>query len=401
MKPVKKMSVPPLQCLSKLAIGGTLNGTATTHPAGGNSTMPLPLFSSQSQAHNTPSVFLKHTEVSELEGEEGDEERIEFTGKCLRIGNGKYEFWDTPTSLVGRGSYGIVFRGVCLSSPKSAHQQQLVAIKRMWRVNVQSDELEAMKCVRNENLVSLLAVCDEPDDISYLVMELCDTDLDRHLRSAPGGKLAVAADMKVLVESIARGYFALFEKHIVHRDIKPQNILLLYDGDNNSNQHNGGNYRRAIRSAKITDFGVSRVLADEHMGLCNVAGTLLFMAPEVGANLVAISEYDHCADMWSVGCLLFQCLSGRTPFDESSLCRLFLYCAGGNFDAYEQPELPVDMEGNGTLGTLIHSLLQLDRAKRATPRELLEAAECSDHGTTNNNNNAQNGKEKKKAGAWR
>jgi serine/threonine protein kinase len=50
--------------------------------------------------------------------------------------------------------------------------------------------------------------------------------------------------------------------------------------------------------AQITDFGVSRVLADEHMGLCNVAGTLLFMAPEVGANLVAISEYDHSADMW-------------------------------------------------------------------------------------------------------
>lgn len=91
---------------------------------------------------------------------------------------------------------------------------------------------------------------------------------------------------RVVVESVARGYYALFEKHIVHRDIKPQNILLLYSSFG------------SIGSAKITDFGVSRVLADENMGLCNVAGTLFYMAPEVGANLVACSEYDHSADIW-------------------------------------------------------------------------------------------------------
>ena len=79
-----------------------------------------------------------------------------------------------------------------------------------------------------------------------------------------------------MVESVARGYFALFEKHIVHRDIKPQNILLLYKLPNKND--------RRICTAKITDFGVSRVLADEHMGLCNVAGTLLFMAPEVSST---------------------------------------------------------------------------------------------------------------------
>jgi serine/threonine protein kinase len=171
-----------------------------------------------------------------------------------------------------------------------------------------------------------------------------------------------------VVESIARGYFALFTKHIVHRDMKPQNILLLYKLPDKK--------ERRICNAKITDFGVSRVLADEHMGLCNVAGTLLFMAPEVGANLVAISEYDHRADMWSIGCLLFQCLSGSTPFDEASLCRLFLHCACGNFDGYEVPELPPETETS--LRLLICSLLQIDSTKRPTPRQLLDAAESQE-----------------------
>ncbi|KAL7079062.1 hypothetical protein ACQ4LE_001494 [Meloidogyne hapla] len=294
--------------------------------------------------------------------EEENEETIEHSGKCISIGNGKYEFWDTPSALVGRGSYGIVFRGTHVSC------YQPVAIKRMWRINVRPDELEAMKCVHNENLVKLLDVCDDVSDaISYLVMELCDNDLDRHLKETPCGHLE-SVDFRVVVESIARGYFALYEKHIVHRDLKPQNILLVYKFFDKN--------QRRICNAKITDFGVSRVLADEHMGLCNVAGTLLFMAPEVGANLVAVSEYDHRADMWSIGCLFFQCASGFTPFDESSLCRLFLHCAGGNFDGYEVPELPRETEN--AFRSLICSLLQIDSAKRPTPRQLLDAAESHD-----------------------
>ncbi|KAL3117998.1 hypothetical protein niasHT_005241 [Heterodera trifolii] len=306
---------------------------------------PLPLLRSQSAAvKRQKSVVLKSVGTEEAEP-------IVHSGKSIWIGAGKYQFWDSAASLVGRGSYGIVFRGhQCFSSDRP------VAIKRMRRMNVRPDELEAMKRVQNQNLVTLLDVCDDSgEELSYLVMELCDTDLDRHLRWCDGGRLG-RSDMRVVLKSIVYGYHALYEQRVVHRDIKPQNILLLF-----------GTQRR-IRCAKITDFGVSRVLADETMGLCNVAGTLLYMAPEVGANLVTTSEYDHSADVWSIGCLLYRCLTGTAPFDESSLCRLFLRCAGGNYDAYEPPKLLA--ETDPYIRELINSLLQIDRSLRANPQGL-------------------------------
>lgn len=59
------------------------------------------------------------------------------------------------------------------------------------------------------------------------------------------------------------------------------------------------------------------------------------------------------------------------PFDECSLCRLFLNCAGGNYDAYEMPELPDHTDAE--LRRLITSLLEIDRDKRATPVDLYSA----------------------------
>lgn len=88
---------------------------------------------------------------------------------------------------------------------------------------------------------------------------------------------------------------------MVHRDIKPQNILLKYN-----------HFDGSIESAKITDFGVSRILDDQaHAELRNVAGTFYYMAPEVGANLLTTCAYGSSVDMWSIGCVFYQCLVGK------------------------------------------------------------------------------------------
>lgn len=103
------------------------------------------------------------------------------------------------------------------------------------------------------------------------------------------------------MDNVIRGYKALYECCIVHRDIKPQNILIKYDP-----------IGRGFESAKISDFGISRILTEEQSeALSNVAGTFYYMAPEVGANLLRTCEYDYQVDMWSLGCLFYQCIAAK------------------------------------------------------------------------------------------
>lgn len=77
-----------------------------------------------------------------------------------------------------------------------------------------------------------------------------------------------------------------------------------------------------------------------------------------------ISEYNCLVDLWSIGCVLFQCLAGKVPFEEQDLCKLFLHVACSNF--YDTcPELPPATPQNDV--DLINGLLEIDRSKRISP----------------------------------
>jgi len=311
---------------------------------------------SESTGPKAGEVSLK-LEPPEAEGHESgfEDYPYEYSNERVTFSNNRFEYSDSATSCVGHGSFGTVFKGI----DKSNSQQ--VAIKKMTTFNVKPDELKTMQRVSSDYLVALIEISDENTGITHVVMELCDTDLEQHLLwNTTSGKLT-QSELKILIDNVARGYYTLYEHHIVHRDIKPQNILIVY--------HPTG---RSIKKAKITDFGVSRMLSDgdESKSLSNVAGTLYYMAPEVGANLLTICEYDNCVDMWSIGCVIYQSYVGKAPFDERDLCRLFLHCAGGNYEAYDPPGLPEDTPGH--LEVLMNSLLEIDREKRATPDQLLE-----------------------------
>jgi hypothetical protein len=119
------------------------------------------------------------------EEENNNHDDYEYSQKnmvILKKGN-RYEYLDTPSSCIGQGSFGIVFKGV------NKTNGQLVAIKKMSSMNVRPDELKTMQRVQNRHLVALIDICDNLDGLVYLIMELCDTDLDRHLKWSTTGRL--------------------------------------------------------------------------------------------------------------------------------------------------------------------------------------------------------------------
>ncbi|CAJ0609491.1 unnamed protein product [Cylicocyclus nassatus] len=217
----------------------------------------------------------------------------EFTNDTVHLSNG-YTYHDSFTSLIGLGSFGVVYKGF------NEEENKQVAIKKMSRVHVKENELKVIRSLKSAYLVGVLDICMLDDATCCLIMEFCDGDLEFHIKNNSNDGRLNDANLRLLIDNIARGYKDLYDLKIVHRDIKPQNILINYVGKS-----------KQLLSAKITDFGIARTIDTEAPDLCNVAGTLFYMAPEVGANLLKTCQYDSKVDMWSIGCLLYQCVTGE------------------------------------------------------------------------------------------
>lgn len=195
-------------------------------------------------------------------------------------------------TLINSGSFASVFRA------KEQLTNRIVAIKTLskssyppGRMRYLLTELSAMGLNwGHPNIVSIHTV--EPGDdnyIAYIIMEHVDGPSLRELMNekpiTPNRAISIALD-------VCRGLAAAHECNIIHRDIKPQNILLT-----------------ANLTAKISDFGVARILetANEYAG--TITGTRKYMSPEQYDG-----NYDHRADLYSTGLTLYEMLTGRSPF---------------------------------------------------------------------------------------
>jgi len=134
----------------------------------------------------------------------------------------------------------------------------------------------------------------------------------------------------------------MVSKNIIHRDLKPQNILLNHEGTTNPHPQD--------IKLKIAGFGLSRFLQDGVLAETQ-CGTPLYMAPEG-------LQYNSKADLWSLGAIVFQCLTGKTPFQAQTYQALVHLYENANL----APSVP-----NGTskeLHELLMSLLKIDAANR-------------------------------------
>jgi len=208
---------------------------------------------------------------------------------------GHYEVLD----VLGCGGFGIVFRAfdetlqrvvaVKVLAPQLAATSP--ARKRFLR------EARSSAQVRHDNVVQVYAVEEQP--LPYLVMEFIPgQSLQQRLNRV--GPLEITEVVRI-GRQIAEGLAAAHSMNLIHRDIKPGNILI-----------EAGPQQRV----KITDFGMARAADDAtatQSGI--VAGTPMYMAPEQAKG----ETLDHRADLFSLGSVLYAMCSGRPPFRASSM----------------------------------------------------------------------------------
>ncbi|XP_062930133.1 serine/threonine-protein kinase ULK1 isoform X2 [Mobula hypostoma] len=247
---------------------------------------------------------------------------------------GKFEF--NRKDLIGHGAFAVVFKGRhiekhdCEVAIKCINKKNLVKSQTLL-----GKEIKILKELKHENIVALYDFQEMANSV-YLVMEYCNGgDLADYLQV----KGTLSEDtIRLFLQQIVGAMKMLHSKGVIHRDLKPQNILLSHVGGRKSNPNN-------IR-IKIADFGFARYL-QSNMLAATLCGSPMYMAPEV----IMSQNYDAKADLWSIGTIVYQCLTGKAPFQANSPQNLRLF--------YEKNKALVPNIPRETSSHLRHLLLGL------------------------------------------
>ena len=202
---------------------------------------------------------------------------------------------------VGSGGMADVFRAKC-------HRlNRYVAIKILKQdysedtkfVTKFRGEAQAIAGISHPNIVGIYDVGEE-NGMYYIVMELVDgITLKKYIEEK--GKLSVKEAVGIALQ-IANGLEAAHSNHIIHRDIKPQNILIARDG-----------------TAKVTDFGIAKA-ASSNTITANAMGSVHYISPEQARG----GYSDEKSDIYSLGVTMYEMLSGTLPFNGESAVAIAL-----------------------------------------------------------------------------
>ncbi len=206
--------------------------------------------------------------------------------------------------VLGSGSFGHVYGAVHRVIGKRA------ALKVLHAEHVKSDSLvrrflaeaKAVNAIRHRGIVDIFDFGQLDDGRQFFAMERLEGETleDRVLRE---GRLELSEAMPIL-RRMARALDAAHQAGIAHRDLKPENIYLTEDGE-------GGT------QPKLLDFGIAKLMTEGHSSQTQTGqmlGTPLYMSPEQWRG----KRVDHRTDIWSLGVVAYQMLSGALPFDGES-----------------------------------------------------------------------------------
>lgn len=253
-------------------------------------------------------------------------------------------------ALIGSGSFGNVYLGM------DAQRGLLMAVKQVELKGSQySEERKRSMLSALEREIELLKTLQHENIVQYLDSAIDDNNLNIFLEYVPGGSVAsllrnYGAFEESLtanwVRQILRGLEYLHGQTIIHRDIKGANILV---------DNKGG--------IKISDFGISKKVEEgfPRAHRMSLQGSVFWMAPEV----VKQTAYTSKADIWSVGCLIIEMLTGQHPFPEFTQMQTIFKLGSGTV----KPAIPSDISAHGT--EFLQKTFELDHTLRPSATELL------------------------------
>ncbi|XP_042427439.1 serine/threonine-protein kinase ATG1c-like isoform X2 [Zingiber officinale] len=244
---------------------------------------------------------------------------------------------------IGAGAFSTVWRARHRVRGTEVAVKEIVMdrLSKKLQENLLS-EVSILRRINHPNIIALYDFIQTSGRI-YLVLEYCkDGDLSVYIQNHGRVPEIIA---KHFMQQLASGLQVLRDNNVIHRDLKPQNLLL---------STHGGNF-----VLKIADFGFARSLAPRGLAetLC---GSPLYMAPEV----MQFQKYDAKADLWSVGIILYQLVTGKTPFTGNSQIQLLQNVLKTN-----ELHFPFDCNLSSECVDLCQKLLRRNAVERLTFEE--------------------------------
>lgn len=270
-------------------------------------------------------------------------------------------------ALLGEGGMGEVWaathtvtrRSVALKFLKPSVRDKAGLRQRFLR------EASAASALKHPHVVEILDVFDFEEREPVLVMELLEGET-LGTKLARDGRLAMEETAALLIP-VCSAVGTAHALGIVHRDLKPENIFLARAGDETR--------------VKVLDFGIAKLAAESYLNggrsalitdTGSMLGTPCYMAPE---QATGESSADYRADIWSIGVILYECLSGTRPIEGENLPQVVARLVSAGIIPLERlaPELPHQVTA------LVMQMLSRERTRR--PKSVEEISQVLGHYT--------------------
>ncbi|KAJ6845969.1 putative receptor protein kinase TMK1 [Iris pallida] len=210
------------------------------------------------------------------------------------------EFFN-DANVIGRGGFGVVYKGMLNGTPIAVKRNESQVMGKTGMAEFEA-EVHVLQKTRHRHLVSFLGYCRDNCERLLVYEYMPEGTLGQHLFDREGGKYCPLnwRQRLIIALDVARGIeylHSLAQESFIHRDLKPSNILLDKD----------------LR-AKVSDFGLVKLVDKEKSVMTRLAGTFGYLAPEYALT----GKVSTKVDVYAYGVILMELISGRKAIDESA-----------------------------------------------------------------------------------